>query len=208
MLAAIAIQLGEMLADRGVPYPVVYGPERMSHGSATTPHVTVERSRALGDSTRPNKTIRDNPRVVFVRSIGAVCRVYARSTQSGAAPADHERVADAVVDQILVCLRTIAGGRRTIFESRDGRFLSAVDLDERGLQAWAGVVYELPFTIARGVTDGVYAGESALAYGTTPAAAEATAGGEHGFGVAITLDVGESSGSSETLPGATTRVDP
>lgn len=198
MLAAITYQVRDALEARGVPYPVSYGPERTGQTSMADPHIVIERDRDQGDGINPATTNRRNPQLVFVRPIGAVFRVYARSTLPSAGPADHERVADKVVDQILVVLREIVAARKTFMRFGSAGLLTAAALEELSLQTWSGVVYQVRFQVDRGVTTANYEGEIA---------AESEFGDSPGTSVSTTLDTDDSPEVNLDLPSATTRTD-
>lgn len=201
MLAAITDQLREALELRGVPtlaIPVVYGPESLGQSTLVQSHIVIERDRAAGDVWNAAHAPMRNPRQIFSRSIGAVCRIFARSSLAGARNQDHERVADMLADQVMIALREIIIARKTLWQVTSSKLLTRDEMAERDLQTWAGVVYEIRFSADRGVLDTDYAGE---------AAEEATAGGTHGFGVSTTLDTSDSAGAGHGLPSATTRLD-
>jgi hypothetical protein len=206
VLLSISYQLREDLQARGVPFDVVYGPERLGQTPLAASHIVLERDRATGDELLPVTAHRRNPRVDHVRGIGATLRVFARSTAAGAGPGDHERVADRVVDQCLISLRAIVAARRTQWRLRSAKLLSADEAGERGLETWPGVIYEARFVIDRGVADaGWTEAETAAAAAGTATADEATFGGAHGVSVATTLDTSDGPAGSDELPSATTR---
>ncbi len=195
MLAAITSQLREALVTRKVPYPLVYGPERLTQGSSVSSHIVVERDRQSGDTWQAAKTHSKNPQRIFARGIGGVVRIYAESTRRGASTEDHERIADQVVNQVMMALRVIVVARRSEMRIRSSRLLTLDELAEAGL-TYPGVVYELRLEIGMGVDDENYAAE---------APAEATMGGEGGVSVVTTLDTSGSPEPTTDLPSASTR---
>jgi len=201
MLAAITDQLREALVTRKVPFEVVYGPDRNDASAFSGPRIVIERDREAGDEVLPPRTGRKNPSVIYTRVISARARIFAQSTMAGATSADHERLADQVVDHLLVALREIIVARKNAFGIGNGGLLTAEQLDADGLRTWPGAVYEQPFTVDRGVLDTVWAGEAAA--GTE--ATEAEAGGVTGFTIGGVLDVSDSPASTTDLPGSTTR---
>lgn len=194
MLAAITDQLRDELQTRLVPLSVVYGPERTIQGSTARPHIVVERDRQQGDTFGAAPTHSRNPELVFRRGIGAVVRIFAESTVSGAGQANHERMADKVVNQILLALREIIIARKTDFRIKAARFLTVDELAEAGL-TYPGVVYELRLEVDMGVTDMAYDDEAAgeAEYGDTWTS------------VSTTLDTSDSPEPTTDLPGASTR---
>lgn len=197
MLAAITDQLRDKLSDRGVPYPVVYGPERMRQTPSTTSHITVMRDRAVGDVFAGPKSNAQNPNVIQSLQIGAKCRIYAHSTKSGANVWDHERLADAVLDQVVLALRDIVTPRKNFWTLKTARMVTPAEAGEPDLERWPGVIYELKFSVHRAVLDIDYAGESAD---------EATMGGSGISAVDAALDTSDSPDASTGLPYATTRL--
>ena len=195
MLAAIVSQLREALVARKVPYPLVYGPERLEQGSSVRPHIVVERDRQSGDTWQAAKTNNANPQRIFARGIGGVVRIFAQSTKRGAAVEDHERIADKLVNQTMMALREIVVARRSALSIKSSRLLTLAELAEAGL-TYPGAVYELRIEIGMGVDDENYAAE-------TPA--ETTMGGEGGVSVTTTLDTSGSPEPTTDLPGAKTR---
>jgi hypothetical protein len=196
MISSFTTDLAAELSTRGVPYPVVYGPERMAQTVLASPHIVFRRDRQQGEDYRAPKTTKQNPPLDHVRAMAVQCLVYGKSLLPGATVADHERVADKVVDQVLLALRAVVNERQTEWAYRSGRMLSETDLAEQGLEAWPGAVYELRFTIDRGVRNENYAGEYAD---------EATIGGTHGitFDSALSAD---GTGQHAALPSATTEL--
>jgi len=196
MLAAITSQLRDSLQARLVPHPVRYGPERATQSSSVRPHVTIERDRQQGDTIGPPPTNRRNPRLLYKRGIGGICRVFAHSTVAGAQVEDHERDADKVINQVIIALRDIIVARKSAMRIRSSRFLTASELAEAGL-TYPGVVYELRFEVDMGVADTNYQAE---------AADESTFGGEHGTSVGTTLDLTDGPDPTTDLPSASTRI--
>lgn len=182
MLYEISKDVSAALVANNVPLPVVYGPERVdAMASVGRQRIVFERDRELGDGVELNMRARPtNPIMIAVRPIGAVCRVYAQSTIAGAAVHDHERIADQAVDKVVAALRKVVATRRTLWRVSSSKLLSAAELEERGLERWPGVVYELRFSVDRGVTDTTWIGE---------ARPEVTIGGEGGVTIATTDEI-------------------
>jgi hypothetical protein len=158
VIHAIALELGTALAARGVPYRVVYGPERTG-ARLTDTRIVVERPRGVVDATIATHSRPLVPNRIFARTINMTARVVAASTVAGAGVHDHERLADLLADQVEVALRTIVKGRNTIHQPGGWRFVPAAELELLGLDAWPGVVYEGSFAIDRGVRGVDWAGE-------------------------------------------------
>lgn len=196
MISSFTDDLRSALSDRGVPYPIVYGPERMQQTLLAEPHIVITRDRQQGETFKPPKTTKQNPPLDHVRAMAVRCLVYGKSRLPGATVADHERVADKVADQIVLAMRAIVNERQTEWVIIGGRMLNDTDLQEEGLEAWPGAVYELRFTIDRGVRNENYAGEYAD---------ESTIGGAHGISFDLTLSA-DGTGQENALPSATTEL--
>ena len=201
MIYSITRELETALKAKGVPLPVVYGPER-SGTALTRPRIVVERDRQAGDVVKwsPRVPMR-NPRAVDRRMQGVQIRIYAKSDLSGAGVWDHERIADHSVDAILVALRGIIESRKNEIAVQSSRFLNAAELDET-LQTWPGVVYEIKLQIDRGVFESIWSLETSAV-----AAPVAIIGGEHGIGISTSLTA-SGSGVNSALPSASTEVVP
>lgn len=147
------------LAAKLCPLPLVYGPERTdAMASLTQSRIVFERERGASEGIQASATRPTNPRNVAVRFLPVVVRIYAQSTLSGARVHEHERIADQAADKLIEALRHVVVARKNRIEFTGGRLLSALELEERGLSSWAGVVYELRFTTDRSVTTANWAG--------------------------------------------------
>jgi hypothetical protein len=149
----ITQELKAALEARGVPVPVEYGPEPKTSTAFSRTRIVVERDRQGGDSIPDHRSVHRNPRMHGVRAMGAVCRIYASSTVTGASVHDHERLADQLADKVQVALRQIVSTRRTLWRVLSAKLLSAAELGQLELETWHGVVYELRFQVDRGVLD-------------------------------------------------------
>lgn len=154
MLYELTKEVAAELQAKGCPYPVVYGPERTDAIlSLSTSRIVFERDRQQGDGLELHTRARTEPRMVATRPISAIVTVYAQATVAGAMTHEHERIADQVIDKLIVALRKRAAARRTLWRTTSSRMLDAEQINARGLERWAGVVYELRFEIDRGVFD-------------------------------------------------------
>jgi hypothetical protein len=197
MLAAITDQLRDKLSDRGVPYKVFYGPERLTPGSLAQSHIVVFRDRAGGDTYLGAQNNQQNPPVVNSQTIRGRIRIFAHSTLTSANVWDHERVADRVADQVVIALRVILVERKNPEKIVSGRLLTSAELGETGQQRWPGVVYEIRFGFNRAIFDVNYADE---------AAGEATFGSPGIKTVGNDMETDTSQTLNPDLPSATTRT--
>ena len=155
----IARAVGVELAQQGCPYRVVYGPERFTDIAALDTRIVFSRVGAQEEITH-NISQRSNPKPHAIRSIGAIVRVIASSTTAGARREDHERIADSLVDILIVAIRKVCAQMRVECRFTTGRFLDADDADMPELESWPGVVYELTTFVDRGVCDRTWAGDA------------------------------------------------
>jgi len=159
MIYRVSKIIATEVADRGCPLPVVYGPERLQSVAYADSRIVIERPRsATADTVFATRTTKHNPRRRAERSIAAVARVVARSTVDGARVQDHEELADNTADAIIVALQRAAAQLDTTIRIEESGLLSEDDLDATGLEAWSGVVYEIQFTVQRGVYDRTWVG--------------------------------------------------
>ena len=151
MLRRIQLALADELRAQGCPVPVVYGPTRTS-STLVGSRVVVERDRDAGDGLQaPRKTSR-NPRMRFIRPLGARIMVFGQSTLDGADTYDHERVVDQVVDLIFVALdKIVRAVEMTAWAVTSSKLLTAEEAELAGITTWPGAIYRIGLTIDRGV---------------------------------------------------------
>lgn len=195
MIYEITKEIATELIAKGYPFPVVYGPERGSV-AFTHPRIVIERDRQGSDPTKAPKARTPNPKMMFVRGIACVCRIFAKSNLPGAGVHDHERQADQAADKLTIALFRAIRLRFTECEIQPAKLMSASDLKFEGLESWPGVVYEIKFSVDRGVFDTNWVGEKAP---ETVLTAE-------NFGNTTVLITGSTAGNN-VMPTATTEID-
>lgn len=162
ILYGITLELAAALKAVGVPYPVVYGPERtIPTTPAQVTRIVVERDRGGSDEIQGARANHTNPRLHGVTGLASRLRIYATSTRPHAAIQDHEGIADELRSKARVHLDKIIRGNETLWAPVSARFLTQAELDAEGLTTWPGVVYELKFTVDVGDFDTNFAGEAA-----------------------------------------------
>lgn len=161
MLHGIALRVDAALKKRGVPFPVVYGPERQDSTVASSSRIVIERDRKNRDVVGPARAVHTNPNMRSVRTVACVARVFAKSNRAGAGHQDHEGVCDVLVDLLDCALDEVIRSDQTLWQATGGKLLGADELAAQGLKTWPGVVYEYWFTIDRGACDRTFAGEAA-----------------------------------------------
>ncbi|HEU4431454.1 MAG TPA: hypothetical protein VFT98_22025 [Myxococcota bacterium] len=154
MIYALARDIDAELRTRGVPFPVLYGPEGRTTTALTRNRIVIERPRERGaDSTSGPRSQHNNPGIVNVRAVAAVVRIFAQSTVAGAAVQDHEDLADAAADMFEAALYKVTKSAkwRTLYTLPAWGLLGQAELQLLELTTWNGVVYEARFTVDRGV---------------------------------------------------------
>ncbi len=181
----IFVLLRAALKAKGVPSEIVYGPTQVP-AKVGASRIQFLRDYEAGDQVRGPNSQRMNPRQVAVRAMGGKILVFASSAIEGAQRHNHERLAEQVVDMVHVALHDIVSQAMTQWRIQRASFVADATTD-----GWAGVVYELRFSVDRGVADLSWSGEAAAEF-------DVVAG-------ATTLDV-DGPGTPAGLPNATTRL--
>ncbi len=158
MLYECSKQIQTLLSAQLHPVRVKYGPERIKRGHYPSGHViVVERARDADDTLSAPKGLNQNPRRVFDIALACKATIYARSSLPGAHDGDHERELEKIRDAFLVALYKWGAGARAGAIAVSGARFSAPEAE--GPEKWPGAVYELRFTIPRGVFDRAHVGE-------------------------------------------------
>lgn len=185
MIHEVFVLMRTALKAKGVPFEIVYGPQQVPDKVGAT-RIEVFRDYQTGDTLDAPRGASRNPRQVRRRLMSAVVRIFSRATVKGAQRHDHERLADQLADMATVALTDIAREQRIPLQVQRGAMVPDETTD-----GWAGVVYELRFTVERGVFDRTFQGDAA-----TESTLTATSGRT---GVDI-----DGPGAPDGLPGATT----
>lgn len=191
MIHALFLTLRDALKAKGVPFEVVYGPKPVPMSVGAT-RVQVLRDYDASEQIGAARAPGVNPRRLAIRAVPGIVRIFARAVVAGAGPGDHEALADAIADQCQVEIHKAARAVPTLYAITSAGLTDRLDVPD----GWAGAVYELKFTMDRGVRDtdwlGHGLGEMTMT-ATTAKTAIAHTGGTAGSG---------------DLPSATTRIDP
>jgi hypothetical protein len=175
----------DAMRAKGVPFDFFYGPPQVPLAVGATRLVML---RDEGDAPGPATSQHRNPRMFSTRGSGLVVRIHAQSTLQGAQRHNHEDLADLIADQVRVELHKAVNAFKTTYRMGRMGFVANLDTPE----GWAGVTYEIRFTVDRGEFDRAWTGEAAgEATGFTIANASPDAGGP----------------GTGNLPSATTRLD-
>lgn len=191
MIYELTREIATELAARGVPYPVIYGPERGPRPMVDS-RLVVERNRTGSDELAAPRTRQQNPRIFGTRWIACTCTIFAKSNLEGAGAHDHEREVDQLVDKFTIALHKAVRVRNNQYRLITARLLSATELALEGLEAWQGAVYRIEFAVDRGVPDTNWQG-----------AAKATAQ-PGSISTALSAD-GDNATAGGSLPAAQTR---
>lgn len=189
MIPALFYGLRTALAAKGVPAEILYGPTQVP------PAVGATRIQFLrdpsGDGQLPVRGAHRNPRHVATRASGCLVRIFARDTTEGATRAEHEDLADRIVDQVHSEIHKLVGAARAQWRITKQGFVDVASTD-----GWAGALYEFGFQVERGVADVMWPPGGAASEFTMLAKTTVTA-----------IDTSDSPGGSSELPGATTRIE-
>lgn len=147
MIHEIGVELAARLVVSGTPFPVVDGPESTKTATWGRERIVIERSG--GDSFSAARSQHINPKHRRTRNIGGKITIYAQSPLSGATNFEHERRAEAVLDQVLVALDYVAAVRKNSWTPTGGEFVAPEDIKDS--ERRGGAVYELRFTFERAV---------------------------------------------------------
>jgi hypothetical protein len=152
VIYSISQDLAVYLKAQECPVRVVYGPERAKTIAVIDERIVIQRDRDSGDPIEAPMSQHRNPRMWRVRELGAVIRVYAKSTATGAGVHDHERRADQIADMLIVGLERISRTRKQPWRPTSSpKLLDDAALQMIGIETWPGVVYEMRIAVARGV---------------------------------------------------------
>ena len=193
MIAQLFSTLRSAMLAKGVPYAedgMVYGPTAVPLKIGAT-RVVMMRDYDAQETIGPGRARTVNPIMMGVRSVPGVVRIYASSTISGATRGDHETLADAIADQVHVEIYKAILNLKT-----KGSFTRAGLVSDETPDGWLGVIYELRFTVDRGVYDtdwlGNAAGQMTMTAKTAVNAPPSATG---------------DAAATKTLPQATTRIE-
>lgn len=167
MLYDFARDLETNMQARKFPVEVEYGPERLARVPNSAPLIVIMRDRDGGDTVSPAQAIKQNPRRLMNRGLGALAFFFVQMTAEGARLQEHEALCDQIVDGFLSELyKWQSGGRAGVVDISRARYLPPAALEFDWLEAWPGVVYEVAFRVSRGVYDVTFEGEARPTAGT------------------------------------------
>lgn len=150
----VAHELGVKLEAAKFPFLVEYAPERIDRSDTANPVILVARDRMNGENILPPAQFQVNGRKMLGRACGVEIKVYARSSLPAPMIAEHEELADYIVDAVLCALYEIEKeGKFSPFEFTEARFMFPEEVVTAAgePELWPGVVYVLRFKIARAV---------------------------------------------------------
>lgn len=143
--------IASRLAAAKFQFPIVYGPEPFERGSFATT-IRFARDDAGTDVIEAPPGFKVNPRKHAARYLAAVCEIYAQSNVPGAIVADHEDLAEQIVDAVIVALNRWADEAKTAIRYGEMRYLRPEDLPVGpAFERWPGRVYRIKFAVGRGV---------------------------------------------------------
>jgi hypothetical protein len=163
MIAKVAADVGELLRARKFPIKrIEYGPEPFER---CPNHTAVIMARDVGSGDRFDAPIgvavrghvSQNGRKMATRYVGGECWVLAKASRPHATHADHEYLADQIVDGLQCALYRWASEHKTRVELTGGAVVYGAELPGT-FERFPGVIYRFRFTVARGVPDSDYDG--------------------------------------------------
>ncbi len=165
LIYELARDLQTLLTARKFPVNVIHGPPRLglpeTFGAGSLEvHTQLDAQGGddVGGAARGSKA---NPRQVGTRAIGVRALIYARSSLDGAGIGDHEKLCQALVDGVIVSLLHWASETKAVgFAFKSGKMISRDERVAEGSDTPPGAVYELVFSVPRGVYALTYEGEA------------------------------------------------
>lgn len=168
MIYEIAREVATAMASRGFPFRVEYGPPRVA-GIASPGaggRIIIMRDRETPDAFEASRGLTrgggSGTWPTGNRLQACVARVEMRSTAAGAGIHDHERLCESAVDMLWTALADALRGRNNELRIAGGRYLDQAALQALGLEQWPGVVYELRFSVSRGVEARTFEGDAPM----------------------------------------------
>jgi hypothetical protein len=157
MIQKIREELAAYLASKSVPVTVelnepVGGSKMQSTFGRSRITLDHETDRK-GDAFLPSRSQRLANQHRYTRSQAWILRIYAQSGRAGALRFEHERLANDILDFVLVGLDEIAAKRSNRWTPNGGSFVTIADLAES--ERPGGAVYELSLSFDRGVSEAV-----------------------------------------------------
>lgn len=183
----VFIEVKGAVKAKGMPFEFTYGPPQVPQKvGATRLYMCLD--DAAGDQFLGPRGQHRNPKLVDVRAIGVLVRIYASSHLAGAQRHDHEAIAIQIANMVHVALHDVIKSSKTLFRVQRAGFVPDETTD-----GWAGRVYEMRLQIDTPVADVSWTGEAAAEF-------------EFATG-ATTLDTDGSPAANTDLPTATTRIE-
>lgn len=154
MIHAIGEQLATALATAGIPIPVYDGPERRKTSTFARERIVLEHFGE--DRLLPRHRADSQPHTKFSRVVAYKATLYVQNPSKGSAEFEHRIRAEALLDQVIIAIETICKDRQNLWGWISGKFVTPDDMKDA--ETLGGAVYEMLFTIDRGVTDASWTG--------------------------------------------------
>lgn len=179
MIHEVYTALKAELAEKGVPLPLVEGPERTKQATYASERIIFEEDDVDASFSRPPTMSPSNPPRRFVLASPIKVTVHAQSKAAGAKYFEHCRRARAAAKQVVIALEKVIATKKLQWTLPTMRPAPPADLAQS--EVAAGATYEIRFALTEGVSDVTWPQE---------AAPEATVGGENGVTINSTTTVG------------------
>lgn len=150
MIFQLSQAIEAAIREKGCPLPVHY--RERTKPTAWRNAIVFE--RVPDEKVDAPRITSGNPKRHYQRLIGGKVTIYAQAPVSGAQYFEHEFLADEAVDMTLIALRK--SGRENGIQITGSRQVPIDDLEKSEVPA--GIVHEITFTLARGVTERTWAG--------------------------------------------------
>lgn len=175
MIHEIGVELAANIQGKGCPFDVYDGPELRPTTTSARERIVIEHD-PNGDGFTPpgGNTHRPgtNPRTLMSRVIGVKITIYAQNPAKGSIYWEHVRRAEQVIDMVLCGLYQVVKARANILVIKSGKFIYPEDLQKS--ETFGGAVYELLFTVDRGVFDVKWSGAAIPTVGVTSGFVQST----------------------------------
>jgi hypothetical protein len=186
MIHDVFLEVKDAVKAKGMPFEFTYGPPQVpAKVGATRLYMCLD--DLAGDQLLGPRGQHRNPKLVDVRAVGVLVRIYASSTRAGAQRHNHEALGLQIANMVHVALHDVIKSSKTMFRVNRAGFVPDETTD-----GWAGRVYDMRLQIDTPVAAVNWVGEAAA---------------EFEFATGATTLEADGPAASTDLPNATTRIE-